>query len=66
MSAIDSKLEQSLIKWNWIHVKGHQGNQFPPLDIWESLNVECETAVKQIWDQDQENTWHTIKHNTEN
>ena len=40
LSAIDSKIQSSPIKWKWRHVKGHQDKKFGLLEIWDSLNVE--------------------------
>ena len=66
LSEIDAKIQQSQIKWNWRHVRGHHDDQFGPLEIWAILNIECDTAVKQIWDHDQENLrLHTIIHKLE-
>ena len=45
-SAIDSKIQNSPIQWKCRHVKGHQDEYFGPLDIWASLNVECDHAAK--------------------
>ena len=56
LSEIDANIEKYLIQWNWCHVKGYQDNQVGPLDIWSSLNIKCDTAAKQIWAQDQDNT----------
>lgn len=49
ISAIDHRLEKSLLEWYWRHVKGHQDNHVGPLDRWASLNVECNTAAKERW-----------------
>ena len=54
LSEIDAKIERSLIQWNWCHVKGHQDNTPPPppMDRWESLNVECKISTKKRLAQD--------------
>ena len=53
ISEIYHKILKYSLTWYWIHVKCHKDNQNGPLDIWDSLNVECDTADKQKWEEDQ-------------
>ena len=50
---IDHHILKSTFIWYWRHVKGHQDDQTGPLDRWASLNVECDTAEKYKWKEDQ-------------
>ena len=54
LAAINNSKEQSRITWNCIHFKGHQDNHVEPLERWVTLNVLCNTADKQLWEEDQE------------
>ena len=62
---IDARIGQSPIQCNWRHVKVHQDNQVVPLDRWASLKVKYDIAKNKIWDQDQDNPRHTIRHKLE-
>ena len=52
--AIDHKIIKYPLIWYWRHVKGHQDHQIGTLDIWATLNVECNTLEKHKWEEYQE------------
>ena len=55
ISDINHKLQASPLIRSWNHVKGHQENLILPLDIWDSLNIICDSEAKGKWKIDQGN-----------
>ena len=54
LSYIDSKIEELLIHWKWIHVMGHKDNHIRHLDRWDTLNIECDHTENIRWTIEQE------------
>ena len=49
ISSIDNKTLKSPLTWFWFQINGHQDDQIGTLDIWDVLNVVCDTVTKQTW-----------------
>ena len=61
ISAIEHKIIKSPWKWYYRHVNIPQNNQTGPIDIWTTINVECDTEAKQKWKEDRESGFINIR-----